>query len=67
MIDYHKELSYFKNTDSTHIQCDIDLVKSSEKVVQLGPEAGIAHNTNPNRPYAAEDNFEYCQQAKKKF
>ena len=42
MIDYHKELSYFKNTDSTHIQCEIDLVESSKKVVQLVPEAGIA-------------------------
>jgi len=42
MIDYHKELSYFKNADSTHIRCDIDLVESAEKVVQLFPEGGIA-------------------------
>jgi len=42
MIDYHKELSYFKNADSTHIRCDIDLVESSEKVVQLFPKGGIA-------------------------
>jgi len=39
MIDYKKELRYFKNGDSTHVRCEIDLAPTG--IVKNVPVIGI--------------------------
>ena len=39
MIDYKKELSYFKNGDGTHVRCEIDLAPTG--IIKNVPDLGI--------------------------
>ncbi len=39
VIDYKKELRYFKNCDSTHVRCEIDLAPTG--IIKNVPDLGI--------------------------